>query len=220
MQHVNTHFSEVRRPAERVQSQWTLALLPLRLSLLLQVSTRQIQAAVNLTRQNIVPHHHFIGAWLSYHYDVLHTHIFKKNTPSFLNKLQEWQILSGLVFNFCKDDYFSSATASFPQYSLRVPLFGEELKQNAVSAQSSGAAEEQVQRSPTHPPRPPRCSRRHCISLFWCERGNAYCIAALQRLPACATVLCSTIPKKKGKGGKRKHLICKRKIYAKPSSTF
>lgn len=45
----NIHFSKVWRPAERVNSQRTLALLPLRLALLLQVPTGQIQAAVNLT---------------------------------------------------------------------------------------------------------------------------------------------------------------------------
>lgn len=47
----NIHFSKVWRPAERVESQWTLTLLPLRRSLLLlQVSTGQIQAAVNLKK--------------------------------------------------------------------------------------------------------------------------------------------------------------------------
>lgn len=45
---VNIQFSEVWRPAERVDGQRALALLPLRLALLLQVPAGQIQAAVNL----------------------------------------------------------------------------------------------------------------------------------------------------------------------------
>lgn len=152
-----------------------------------------------------------ISSWCFYTHTLL-----KKNTLFFLNKLQEWQIHSSLVFNFCKDGYFLSATTSFQQYSLCVPLLGEELKQNAVSAQSSGAAEEQVQCSPTHPPRPPAALWDTVFLCFDVREEHT----ALQHYndSRLARPYCAPQYQKKGKGKKKTsdlqaENICKAELY-------
>lgn len=197
----NVHFSKVRRPAERVQSERTLALLPLRLTLLLQVSTWQIQAAVNLIETHILPHHQ--------HYPPVKK--WGEKTTHYLLGMSFWCHYEFLFqfFNFGKSCHCASSVTLFPQ-SRR----GAETKRLVSS--------EQVQCGSTHPPRPPaapsalhlfvfdvsgkRAALQHSHWLPACHDCIVFHITALQRRPL-------SKKKRKRKSDSQAENICKAEVY-------